>query len=82
MADSKQITPLPCSGGDSCEMMNETNEKLTMMIAQASADKVYDPPPPPYITEAKIINGFCNNDTTFLMMVLGGLFIVYGIVAK
>jgi len=81
---SRQVSPLPIgSGGKSATktQMNQTNNQLTMLSAQAQANTKYDPPPPPPITPAVSIESFCNGGSPALMIV-GVLLIVYGFVAK
>ena len=80
MSYSQQVAPLSCPGGEASKEMNHSNTKLTMALVQSNSDKSFDPPPPPYQSKAEIV-GFCNYAPSYLIIV-GGLFIVYGIVAK
>jgi hypothetical protein len=88
---SKQVSPLPVGpggGNPTKTLLNDTNTQLTMMTAQATANTKYDPPTPQPITKAVIIsNGivkenFSNGTISTTLFVVGGLFIVYGLVAK
>ena len=88
---SKQVVPLPIgSGGNNATktQMNNTNIQLTMMAAQANANTKYDPPVPPPVGNAVISQGFCSGSSSdsdpfpVIVAVIGGLFIVYGIIAK
>jgi len=86
---SKQVAPLPIgSGGKNATktQMNNTNIQLTMMASQANANTKYDPPVPPQVGVPVISQGFCSkSDSDTLPVVLsaiGGLFIVYGFIAK
>jgi hypothetical protein len=78
-----QVHPLPIgSGGNSAlkQQMNQTNTLLTMLNAQANANTKYDPAVPQPITNSIIIENFCSGPS--MLMVIGGLLIVYGIVSK
>ena len=84
---SKQVAPLPIGPGGKNQIknqMNETNTQLTMLTSQATANTKYDPPVPKPITKQVTIEKFCSNSTSasHLIAVVGGLLIVYGIVAK
>lgn len=84
---SKQVSPLPIgSGGNNPikQQMNQTNTQLTMLSAQASANTKYDPPTPQPVTTAVLIENFCSSSETIssVFFIVGGLLIVYGIVAK
>ena len=84
---SKQVAPLPIGpGGKNAtkNQMNRTNEQLTMLSSQATANTVYDPPVPKPVT-APLIQPFCSGSNDIVsnaMLVLAGLLIVYGIVSK
>ena len=60
------------------------NNNLTMMLAQASADGVYDPPPAQRPTTAQFVSGFENYSagTATMVAVCGILFFVYGMVSR
>ena len=78
-----QIIPLSVgSGSDTTKKMNQTNATLTMIQAQSNADTRFDPPPIPPEKPPKMIEKFCNESTPPLLMIVAGLLIVYGIVAK
>ena len=82
---SRQVTPLPVGPGGNNPIkrqLNDTNIKLTMLTAQAGADTKYDPPIPKHITEAVTIEKFCGGAAPPMLAVIGGLCIVYGLVAK
>lgn len=82
---SKQVTPLPIgSGGDNNTKtaMNDMNTKLTMLNVQSTMDTKFDPPVPKRETP-QIISGFCSSYMTpEIIGLIGGLLIVYGIIAK
>lgn len=84
---SRQVTPLPIgSGGNNTTTtaMNNTNTQLTMLNAQSSMDTKYDPPPPKHAT-SQVISGFCSGSgltTSEIIGIIGGILIVYGIIAK
>jgi hypothetical protein len=82
---SRQVSPLPIGpgGNDPTKReMNETNTQLTMLTAQANANTKYDPPVPEPVTKPVIIEKFCSGFDYTSLMVIGVLFVVYGIVAK
>jgi hypothetical protein len=82
---SKQVSPLPVGpGGQNAikTQMNETNTTLTMLTAQAAANTKYDPPVPKPVTKAVIKETFTTNSIQAALFVVGGLLVVYGIVAK
>jgi hypothetical protein len=86
------VAPLPIgSGGNSTtsKQMNDANYALTMMTAQSQADSKFDPIAPPPKRPLQQIERFCSgyrsNDVQFASYALygiGGLCIVYGILAK
>lgn len=86
--NAKQVNPLPIGSGGSnttTTQMNQTNETLTMMMAQTTKDTQFDPPPPKHITAQQVIQNFCSGSqlsTPQMLIVIGCLCIVYGIVAK
>jgi len=88
MIRSKQVAPLPIGSGGSSTIknhMNDMNTQLTMMASQATVDTKYDPPPPKHMSEQVIRSGFCSQSQLSLpdaIGLVGGLFIVYGIIAK
>lgn len=54
-----------------------------MLTSQASANTKYDPPVPKPVTKQVTKESFVNYDSLPTMLfVVGGLFIVYGIVSK
>jgi hypothetical protein len=76
----------PGAGSPSKTAMNNINNDLTMMTAQSGADSVFDPPPPPPKTEPALVQTFCSGPSSpidlRILMVIGGLMVVYGIIAK
>ena len=81
----RQVSPLPIGPGGKNpvkQQMNQTNTQLTMLNAQASANTKYDPPVPQPITKAVVKESFTNQGVHQMIFVVGGLFIVYGLVAK
>lgn len=87
----QQVTTLPIgSGGGSTSKkgLNDINTNLTMMNAQSGADSQFDPPPPQSTTPPTIIQNFCSGPSCDspidlrILMVVGGLLVVYGIIAK
>jgi hypothetical protein len=84
---SKQVAPLPTGPGGNNPMkqqMNQTNIQLAMITAQAAANTKYDPPVPQPVSKQAIIEKFTPQDQPLhtLIMIVGGLFIVYGLVTK
>lgn len=85
---AKQVTPLPIgSGGSSAtkQQFNNNNVALSMMTAQATMDAKFDGPTPKHVTEQAIVQKFRSGTPLSLeesMMVVGGLLVVYGIIAK
>ena len=82
-----QVHPLPIgSGGNSAlkQQMNQTNTQLAMLTAQATANTKYDPPVPQPVTKQVIKEHFQRSrvNSVNMIFVIGGLFIVYGLVAK
>ena len=83
----KQVSPLPIGpGGKNAtkQQMNETNTQLTMLSAQATANTMFDPPPPQPVSK-QVISGFCSGpDTTIpeALVMVGIVMIVYGALAK
>jgi len=77
-----QVHPLPIGSGVSPlkQQMNQTNTLLTMLNAQANANTKYDPDVPQPVTVAVTIENFCSGPS--MLMVIGGLLIVYSIVSK
>ena len=82
-----QVVPLPIGpGGKNAtkQQMNNTNTQLTMLSAQATANTVFDPPPPQPITK-QVISGFCSGPDTSIpesLFLIGIVLIVYGVLAK
>jgi hypothetical protein len=82
---SKQVSPLPIGPGGKNPVknqMNQTNTQLTMLHAQAIANTKYDPPVPQPITKAVTKEAFTVQLVPQMLFVIGGLFIVYGLVTK
>lgn len=82
---SRQVTPLPVGPGGNNPtktQMNQTNTQLTMMSAQATANTKYDPPVPQPVSKQVTKETFTSDSLPNMLFVVGGLFIVYGIVAK
>jgi hypothetical protein len=82
---SRQVTPLPVGPGGNNPtktQMNQTNTQLTMLSAQATANTKYDPPVPQPITKQVTKEKFTSGPLPNMLLVIGGLLIVYGIVAK
>ncbi len=81
----RQVSPLPIGPGGKNpvkQQMNQTNTQLTMLNSQAAANTKYDPPVPQPITKAVIKESFTVKELPKMIFVIGGLFIVYGLVAK
>ena len=84
---SKQVAPLPIGpGGKNAikNQMNDTNTQLAMLASQATANTLYDPPVPKPVTK-QLVQPFCsgpNNSISSVLLILAGVFIVYGIVSK
>lgn len=84
LARSRQVSPLPVGPGGNNpvkQQMNQTNTQLAMLTAQATANTKYDPPVPQPVTKQVIKEHFTVNPTNSLF-VIGGLLIVYGLIAK
>ena len=82
---SRQVTPLPVGPGGSDQTkkhMNEMNTRLTMLTAQATANTKFDPKVPQPITKQVIKENFTVTATPTMLFVVGGLLVVYGLVAK
>jgi hypothetical protein len=82
---ARQISPLPIGSGRTSSakrQMNNTNIQLGMLNAQATTDTKYDPPVPEHITKQVIKEGFVSSELSTIMAIVGGLLIVYGIIAK
>lgn len=82
----KQVSPLPVGPGGKNTIktqLNQTNTQLTMMMAQATADTKYDPQTPKPVTSQVIIEKFTDSSSISKMLfVVGGLFLIFGFVAK
>jgi hypothetical protein len=84
---SRQVAPLPIGpGGKNAtkNQMNNTNEQLTMLSSQATANTMYDPPVPKPITK-QLVQPFCSGSNDIVpntILVLAGILIVYAIVSK
>ncbi len=86
---SVQVSPLPLSSGGQRSQtqkdLEKTNETLTMLSAQSTADAMYDPPVPSPVTSPVIREAFCGMDSRSLsdyLIVVSLGFIVYGLLAK
>jgi hypothetical protein len=83
-----RIAPIGLSGSgtqtETGRKLLSENKDLTMMLAQATADSVYDPAPAQRPTDAQIVSGFANysSGTATVVGVCGILFIVYGLVSR
>jgi hypothetical protein len=83
----KQVAPLPIGpGGKNAtkQQMNATNTQLTMLSAQATANTMYDPPPPQPVSK-QVVSGFCSGPDTSVpetLFLIGLVLIVYGVLAK
>jgi hypothetical protein len=81
----RQVAPLPVGPGGNNPVknqMNQTNTQITMLNAQASANTKYDPPVPQPVTKPVTKESFTVEMMPSMLFVVGGLFIVYGLVAK
>lgn len=81
----RQVSPLPVGPGGNNPVknqMNQTNTQITMLNAQASANTKYDPPVPQPVTKQVTKETFTSDNFPQMLFVIGGLFIVYGLVAK
>lgn len=81
----KQVSPLPVGPGGKNPVknqMNQTNTQITMLNAQAAANTKYDPPVPQPVTKPVTKETFTVESIPSMLFVVGGLFIVYGLVAK
>jgi hypothetical protein len=83
----RQVSPLPVGPGGKNQIkqqLNNTNLQLAMLSAQAIANSKYDPPVPKPVTKQVILEKFTSNSTSIPLLfgVIGGLFVVYGLVAK
>ncbi len=82
---SIQVSPLPIGPGGKNPVktqMNQINNQLTMLNAQAAINTKYDPPVPQPITKAVTKESFTVEVVPSMLFVIGGLFIVYGLVIK
>ena len=82
---SRQVSPLPVGPGgkdQTKQQLNHMNTQLTMLTAQATANTKYDPPPPKPVTLQVVKESFTNEMFPSMLFVVGGLLIVYGLVAK
>jgi hypothetical protein len=89
---AKQVIPIGLNGSGSTTEMGKSLEKqnqlLTMQMAQASADDVYDAKVPSRTNQSKYVNeAFCNyradtKNLAYSVGVVGILFIVYGLVVE
>ena len=83
-----RIAPIGLSGSgtqtETGQKLLSENKDLTMMLAQATADGVYDPAPAQRPTNAQFVSGFANysSGTATVVGVCGILFIVYGLVSR
>lgn len=85
---ARQVTPIGLNGsGSTTEMgknLEKQNQELTMQIAQAAADDVYDATVPPRTQPAKYVVEPFKNQTNlaYSIGVVGVLLIVYGLVVE
>jgi len=83
----KQVAPLPIGpGGKNAtkQQMNATNTQLTMLSAQATANTIFNPPPPQPVSK-QVVSGFCSGPDTSIpetLFLCGIVLIVYGVLAK
>lgn len=80
-----QVSPLPVGPGGKNQIkqqLNATNVQLAMLTAQSMANTKYDPPVPKPITKQVTLEKFCSTPAPLMIGVIGGLFIVYGLIAK
>lgn len=81
----RQVAPLPVGPGGNNPVkaqMNQTNTLITMLNAQAAANTKYDPPVPQPVSASVTKEAFTVEMMPQMLFVIGGLFIVYGLVAK
>lgn len=86
----RQVDALPIGTGNNNATKKELNDihtQLTLMRAQATADQLYDPPPPTPLTKAQIKEAYCGMHILPLWMprlvgLAGVACILYGVVAK
>ena len=86
---SIQVDPLPLSSGSvpsqSQKEMENTNTTLTMLLAQSTADAKFDPIALSTLTPPSIREAFSSpdpRDGAYLLIILGVMFMAYGIVSK
>lgn len=82
---SRQVSPLPVGPGgkdQTKKQLNDMNTQLTMLTAQSTANTKYDPQPPKPVTTQVVKEAFTSQNISSMLFVVGGLFIVYGFVAK
>ena len=86
---AKQVNPIGLNGSGSTTQMGKDlekqNQQLTMQIAQASADEVYDATVPQRTESAQFVHESFGNmgpspSLAYSIGVVGILFIVYGLV--
>ena len=85
-----QVAPLPIGSGGAnratIKQLNDNNTTLTLMMAQAKANTVYDPPTPQTLTP-QLVQPFCGSSMPRSHVVaewiaaLGVAAIAYGILA-
>ena len=77
---SRQVSPLPVGPGGN----NPTKLQMNDTNTRASANTKYDPPVPQPITKQVTLERFCSGSSPVpsIIFVIGGLLIVYGLVAK
>ena len=81
------VKPLPIGSGGSNttkQEMNDMNVQLATMDADSCASSKFDPSVPVPIVPAQIIQHFQSGqmNTSYSLAVIGGLCIVYGLIAK
>ena len=80
-----QVSPLPVGSGGQNQIkqqLNNTNIQLAMLKAQSVANTKYDPPVPKPVTSQVTLEAFCSTPAPLMISVIGGLFIVYGLIVK
>ena len=81
----RQVSPLPIGPGGQNQIkqqLNNTNVQLSMLMAQSIANTKYDPPVPKPVTSQVTLEAFYSTPVPLMIGVIGGLFIVYGLIAK
>lgn len=83
------VAPLPSGSGggnNTKQQLNDTNVQLSMLQANACASSKFDSPVPQPVKQAQLVQSFCSQipmySVTSGVAVIGGLLIVYGLIAK